>query len=268
MAFFRLIRISNLLIIALGLSLFYYLILIPVHHNILHTTLAPFTNSEFVLFVLSTVLVAAAGNIINDYFDFELDKEFKSDRPLASGKISLDNAIYLHAALAFGGIGLGFYLGWKNNNYRIGYVYVVCTLLLYVYSAFLKKLPLVGNIVVSGLVAFSFLLLLMFEARFLNTIYFDEGNYAFVILLSQVKFYAGFAFITNLAREVVKDLEDQSGDAKYDINTLAVQFGSVVAKIAVAIILLVLLAGLGYFMKDFYAAKAIKEFLYLGVLIV
>ncbi|MDB5282232.1 MAG: ubiquinone biosynthesis protein UbiA [Bacteroidota bacterium] len=268
MAFLRLIRITNLLIIALSLLLFYYLILVPVHFNSLHTTLVPFTNFEVGLFVLSVVLVAAAGNIINDYFDFQLDKEFKPDRPLAAGKISLDSAVYLHAALAFAGMGIGFYLGWKNNNYRIGYVYIISVLLLYVYSSYLKKLPLVGNLVISMLTAFPFLLLLLFEANFLKTINFEGAAYSLLILIWQVKFYSGFAFITNLAREVVKDIEDKQGDAEYNINTVAVQFGDTTAKIIAAFTFLVLVAGIGYFMKSFLESGAIKEFLYLGIALV
>ena len=57
--FFRLVRIANLAIIALSLCLFYYLILVPVHHNILITDNLPFSTLQFVLFVLSIVFIAA-----------------------------------------------------------------------------------------------------------------------------------------------------------------------------------------------------------------
>lgn len=264
-AFFRLIRIGNLLIIALSLTFFYYLILVPVHHNKLQTGLLPFVTSEFVMFVLSVVFVAAAGNIINDYFDFELDKEYKPTRPLPQGIISLDNALYLHAILAFAGIGLGFYLGWKNSNIKIGYLYIICVLLLYVYSSTLKKIPLAGNFVVSALTAFIFVLLLLFEANFLNTISFETGPYVLDLLLWQVKFYGGFAFITNFAREVVKDMEDVEGDAAYNINTIAVQYGISFAKAIAGFTLIVLLIALGWVIKGFYEAHAIREASYLVI---
>jgi len=266
-AFFRFIRIGNLLIIALSLSLFYYLVLVPVHHNTLHTTLLPLNTTDFILFVLSVMLIAAAGNIINDYFDFELDREYKPGRPLASGKFTLDFAMYLHGALAFAGIGIGFYLGWSNGKMQLGYIYIICTLLLYVYSSYLKKLPLVGNIVVAALSGFVFVLLLLFEANFLTIISFDNAAYAMKILLWQVYFYGGFAFITSLAREIVKDIEDAEGDAAHDINTLAVQFGANVAKAAGVIVLLALLGGIGYFAYNFYMGGAIKEALYMGLIV-
>ena len=116
--FLKLIRAVNLFIIGLSVSLFYFLIVVPAHKYKLFTTLLPFTSFEFVLFLLSVLLIAAAGNIINDYFDFELDKEFKPQSPLATGAFSLDVAMYLHAAFAFTGIALGFYLGYKANNFK------------------------------------------------------------------------------------------------------------------------------------------------------
>ena len=263
MSFFKLIRISNLFILALSLSLFYYLIIVPVHFNQLGTTLVPLTNFEFALFVLSVILIAAAGNIINDYFDFALDKKFKTERPLPQAKISLDQAIYLHALFAFAGIVIGFYLGWKNNITRIGFLFVIASVLLYLYSAYLKKTPLAGNLVVAALAAFPFILLLIFEVNFLNTITFEKGTYVFDILKWQIFFYAGFAFLTNLAREIVKDIEDREGDAEFKINTISVQFGDNTAKIFASFVLVILLGVLSFFMKTFFDSYARKEFYYL-----
>ncbi len=268
LSFFKLIRATNLFIIGLSISLFYCLILIPAHQSKLFTNLLPFTTLEFVLFVLSVVFIAAAGNIINDYFDFELDKEFKPQRPLPSGAFSLDTAMYLHAVFAFAGIGLGFYLGYKNSSFKIGYIYIICTLMLYVYSAFLKKMPLAGNVLVSALTGFVFVLLMLFEVNFLNTIHFEGSQFVLDMLLWQVKFYGGFAFLTNLAREIVKDIEDKEGDGEHSINTIAVQFGETAAKITTAIVLVLLLAALAFFMRGFIAAGAVKEFVYLSVAVV
>ncbi len=79
MAFLRLIRVVNLIILALSLYLFYYFIIQVNHTNILQTHLVLFTPFDFALFVLSVVFVAAAGNIINDYCDFELDRRYKPE---------------------------------------------------------------------------------------------------------------------------------------------------------------------------------------------
>jgi len=262
LAFFRLVRAGNLLMIALSLSLFYYFILIPVHADKLRTTLVPFTHFEFVLLVLSVVFIAAAGYIINDYFDFEPDKEFKPERPVAQGDITLNTAMYLHIAFVIAGIALGYYLGSVVGHFKIGYIYIICALLLYLYSYSLKKVPLVGNVVISALAGFVFVLLLLFEADFLRMINFEGSSYAFAILVWQVKFYGGFAFLISMAREVVKTIEDKEGDAAFRINTVAVQFGEPVAKTIAIALLILLIAGLGYFMNSFLEAKAIKEFSY------
>lgn len=267
-AFLKLIRATNLLLLALSITLFYWLILVPVHQYKLETALLPFTTVEFLLFVCSVVFIAAAGNIINDYFDFELDRAYKPQRPLAKGVFSLDTAIYLHAAFALGGIALGFYLGNKAGNFKIGYLYIICVLLLYVYSAFLKKIPLAGNLVVAALTGFVFLLLMMFELQFLNTVHFDRSAYVLDLLMWQVKFYGGFAFLTNLAREIVKDIEDKEGDAEFNIQTLAVAFGETSAKIFCIAVLVLLLGLLWFFMRGFIQQGAIKEFSYLTVAVV
>jgi 4-hydroxybenzoate polyprenyltransferase len=269
-AFLRLVRIENLLIAVAGVTFFYCFILIPRHrdYNLLHTTLLPFTTFEFVLFALSIALVAAAGNIINDYCDYEADREFKTNRPLAQNFFSLDTALYLHAAFAFAGIGIGFYLGYSCGNYKIGYLYVICVVLLYVYSAYLKKVPLAGNILVSALAGFVFFLLLVFEANFLNTITFEQSGVTFRILYSAAIFYGAFAFVTNLAREIVKDIEDREGDATFEVNTLAVAYGETTAKYIAVTVLLLLLGGLGYYMQGFMKAEAYKQFSYLLLAVV
>lgn len=268
LAYFKIIRAFNLVIVALSLYLFYRFLIIPNHEFQLHTTLLPFTKTDFILFVLSVVCIAAAGNIINDYFDFELDKEYKPERPLAQGLISLNTAMYLHAVLAFAGIALGFYLGWGYNYTQIGYVYIIAALLLYVYSSYLKKMPLAGNVVVAALSTFVFVLLMMFEVNFLNTIHFDLAERVVNLLKQAVIFYGGFAFLVSLAREIVKDIEDKEGDAAFNINTLAVAYGETFAKAVSIMILLVMLSGIAYFMKGFWDMKVMKGFFYLLALIV
>jgi 4-hydroxybenzoate polyprenyltransferase len=266
-AFLRLSRAFNILLISLGTSLFYFFILIPVHKHKLLTTLLPFTTFEFVLFLLSVAFVAAAGSIMADYYNFERDEEFKPEKPLPQGSFTLDTAIYLHGALAFLGIGLGFYLGYRAGNYKIGYIYVICALLLYLYSGYLKKIPLAGNIVISALAGFVLVLLMLFEVTFLNTISFEGAQYVLNILLLQLKFYSAFAFAITFVHEQVTDLHDSEADDAYNIHTFAVQYGKRAAKILTFIILVVLLAGLVFVLYNLIVAKAFQESFYLVVAI-
>lgn len=268
MPFFRLIRIQNLLMMAVSLSLFYFFLLVPAHHFKLFTKLTPLSNLEFMLFVLSVTCIAAAGNIINDYFDTEADAAYKPNRPIGKGEISADTAIYLHAAFAFIGIGLGFYLGWRSNQVKIGYLYVITAVLLYVYSAYLKKIPLAGNLLVAGLTGFIFLLLMVFEAAFLNTIHFENAFYVMNVLLLKAFIYAGFAFLTNLTREIVKDLEDVEGDKAFNISTLPVAFGVTSGKIAAIAANSILLAATIAYIVQLYSVQGFYELTYLALAVV
>ena len=70
--FFRLIRFSNLIIVALTQYLLQYYILLPELKKVNLTPLLP--DFEFFLLVFSTILIAAGGYIINDIEDVEIDK--------------------------------------------------------------------------------------------------------------------------------------------------------------------------------------------------
>lgn len=261
-------RVWNLAILALMLVLFYQYIIVPNHINQLYTKLLPLTNFDFALFVLSVVLVAAAGNIINDYYDFDLDSEYKPHRALPQGLVSLNTAFYLHAAFAIVGICMGFYLGYGYGVSQAGYVYILATLLLYLYAAHFKKIVFVGNLVVALLTTMPLLLLFLFELKFLGTVQFEFTPRVSGVLRNAVIFYAGFAFLTNLAREIVKDVEDKAGDEQHGVKTIAVLYSENMAKVFAAMVLLIMVAALSYFMKGFWDMNAMKEFFYLLALIV
>lgn len=262
------LRIWNLAILALMLVLFYQYIIVPNHLNKLYTKLLPLTGFDFALFVLSVVLVAAAGNIINDYYDFDLDSEYKPHRALPQGLISFNSAFYLHAAFALTGIGIGFYLGYGYGVSQAGYVYILATILLYLYAAYLKKIAFVGNLIVALLTTMPLLLLFLFEVKFLGTVQFEFTPRVSGVLRNAVIFYAGFAFLTNLAREIVKDIEDKAGDEQHGVKTIAVLYGENMAKVFATMVLLIMVAALSYFMKGFWDMNAMKEFFYLLALIV
>src|ERR1700722_8091093 len=110
-AFFRLIRWPNLLFIALTQFLFYYFILLPRFHHLKFeyyaNILKPF---YFYLLSLSSVLIAAAGYIINDYFDLNIDRVNKPERLVVDKLIKRRWAIIWHWALSGVGVLIGFYV--------------------------------------------------------------------------------------------------------------------------------------------------------------
>jgi 4-hydroxybenzoate polyprenyltransferase len=242
-AFFRLVRWPNLLFIALTQSLFYYCILIPsfyqgnpIHENILKP-------GYFVLLSLSSVLIAAAGYIINDYFDLPIDRVNKPDRVVVEKIIKRRWAIIWHWVLSGFGIVIGFYLSWKLRNIFIGPSNMLCVLLLWFYSTTFKKKLLIGNLLISLLTAWVIGVLYLCEFR-LHRFVDPEFHGALSRIYKFTVVYASFAFIISLVREVVKDMEDMEGDARYDRRTMPLVWGLNATKFFCLSWLSVLLAAL------------------------
>jgi 4-hydroxybenzoate polyprenyltransferase len=242
-AFFRLIRWPNLLFIALTQSLFYFCILIPSFyqgHPVLENILKP---REFVLLSLSSVLIAAAGYIINDYFDLNIDRVNKPGKVVVEKIIKRRWAIIWHLALSGLGIIIGFYLSWKLRNIFIGPSNTVCVLILWFYSTTFKKKLLIGNVLISLLTAWVIGVLYLCEFR-LHRFVNPEFHSALSRIYKFTVVYASFAFIISLVREVVKDMEDMEGDAKYGRRTMPLVWGLNAAKFFCAIWLTILVAAL------------------------
>ena len=161
---------------------------------------------DLCLFLLatSTVMIAAAGYIINDYYDVKIDLINKPERVVIGKEITRRYALLFHVALTFGGVGLGFILDWK-----IGVINFSAAFLLWLYSNALKRHPFVGN--------FSVALLTGMSVFVVNVLYPP------LLLLTWV--YALFAFFITLVREILKDFEDLKGDDTFGCKTLPIVWG-------------------------------------------
>jgi 4-hydroxybenzoate polyprenyltransferase len=242
-AFFRLIRWPNLLFIGLTQSLFYFCILIPsfyqghpVHENILKP-------EYFALLSLSSILIAAAGYIINDYFDLHIDRINKPEKVVVEKIIKRRWAIIWHWVLSGLGIAIGFYLSWKIRNIFIGPSNTVCVLVLWFYSTTFKKKLLIGNLLISLLTAWVIGVLYLSEFR-LHRFVNPEFHGALSRVYKFAVVYGSFAFIISLVREVIKDMEDMEGDARYGRRTMPLVWGLNAAKFFCVSWLVVLVAAL------------------------
>jgi len=242
-AFFRLIRSPNLFFIALTQSLFYYCILLPSFQNNAALTENILKPLEFWLLCLSSVLIAAAGYIINDYFDLNIDKVNKPERIVIERLIKRRWAILWHWILSGLGILLGFYISWRLRNIFIGPANIVCVALLWFYSTTFKKKLLIGNVIISLLTAWVILVLYLCEFR-LHRFVDPLFHHALSVVYKFAILYAAFAFIISLIREAVKDIEDMDGDARYGCKTMPVVWGVNVSKVFIATWLIVLIASL------------------------
>src|SRR5271170_5401442 len=139
-AFLRLIRWPNLVFIFLTQWLFYHFILIPGFGSVIYF-LRPVL---FYLLTLSSVLIAAAGYIINDYFDLNIDRVNKPDKLVVEKLIKRRWTIVWHWVLSGAGMLLGFYVSWKVGNPVVGLANLACVILLWFYSTTFKRKLLIG----------------------------------------------------------------------------------------------------------------------------
>lgn len=241
-AFLRLIRSVNLLFIALTQVLFQYCIVIPIINKAgLNTKL---DSTLFVLLVIASVCIAAAGYIINDYFDLNIDRINKPQKLVVEKLIRRRWAILWHLVLSAVGVSLSFYIGWKiNHSLLLGISNFICVILLWVYSTTFKKQLLTGNIIISLLTGWVVVVLYLAE---LELMFITAEQPVLIKAINQIfklaALYGGFAFIISLIREVVKDIEDMPGDQKYGCRTMPIVWGVNVSKIFAATWLVVLLA--------------------------
>lgn len=221
--FSRLIRTLNLLIIVITmLGIVDYMIDFP-------ETFAEHVNLW--MLIATTVIIAAGGNIINDYFDLRADRINRPETIVIGKYIKRRWAIVLHWSFNFIGILGGLYFLYRYHTYGILLIHFINTSVLWWYSVRLKKIPLVGNVTIALLIA-----LVIYLTLFYLPYGFSSFSYANVKIdpnfgslnLSKTKVVIWFAiigFILNLAREIVKDAEDIKGDLAINARTIPMIIG-------------------------------------------
>src|SRR5690554_167755 len=156
------------------------------------------------LLIISTLILAASGYMINDYYDVKIDYVNKPQEVIVGKILKRRSVMFFHTVLNLLGIGLGMYISLK-----VGFINFVAAFLLWLYSNSLKRLPLVGNITVAFLTGLA--------------IWVIGFYYQTSLLLISV--YAIFSFFINLIREIIKDIEDRQGDRKHGSKTLPIVLG-------------------------------------------
>jgi 4-hydroxybenzoate polyprenyltransferase len=239
-AFLKLIRWPNLFFIALTQTLFYFCVFESLQID-------PADGRKHLLFyllVLASVIIAAAGYIINDYFDVQIDAVNKPQKVVVDKLVKRRWAILWHWILSGMGVMLGLYISYKIGNWIIGLANIICVMLLWVYSTSFKKKILSGNIIIAALTAWVIVVVYFFCGA--NITVWEQHNLPFDArkFFKFMVLYAGFAFIVSLIREVIKDLEDMEGDAKYNCHTMPIVWGVPTTKVFAAVWLVVCIAAL------------------------
>jgi 4-hydroxybenzoate polyprenyltransferase len=250
-AFFRLIRWPNLVFIVVTQCLFYFLIAIPVFNN--YNAVPVLTPVLFWVMVASSVLIAAAGYIINDYFDLNIDRVNKPDKLVVEKIIKRRWAIMWHLILSAMGLLLSTWLCFKILDWHtvtVAAINLLCIIALWLYSTIYKRRLLIGNVLISLLTAWTILILYLLNMKSWfaedKVVYEFYRNYevASTKLFKYAIVYAGFAFIISLVREVIKDMEDIEGDMKYGCKTMPIVWGIPASKVFTAVWIIVLTAAL------------------------
>jgi len=188
----------------------------------------------FSLLVLSTVLIAAAGYIINDYFDVKTDMINHPDTVVVDRIIKRRWAIILHIVFTFLGIALGIFCALKTGYLRLAIFHLAAATLLWFYSTDFKKQLLVGNIVVSLLTASVFFIPFVYEIgvmQHIHTNFASENKFLILSCFKIVFIFSLFAFITSMAREIIKDMEDFKGDKATGGYTMPIYWGIQASKL-------------------------------------
>ena len=232
-SFFRLIRWPNLLMTAIMMLLVYHCVMSPLAY---YSAVDVFPSSgAFYSFVMSLIFIVAGGYVINDYFDVETDKLNKPDKTLIPDVFSQKEAKSFYIILTFIGLVLGLVSSIMVLNvkfYMLFAVIVLITCLLYSYSSTYKRKLLLGNLLVSFLIAVAVFLPYLFEILYLSdnllmlSICKDLAkNVVYFVLI-----YTAFAFLLTFIREIIKDMEDVDGDGRTHCRTMPVVYGLNVTK--------------------------------------
>jgi len=231
LAFLKLIRWQNLLFIVITQILYEYCIYLPIYGS--HSTY------QLGFIILASVLIAAAGYIINDYFDLNIDQINKPDRVIVNNAVSRRWAIFWH--LAFSLLGLFFTVLALPPSlfWYLILANLLSILLLWLYSTNFKKQLLIGNVIISILTSWV-ILILFFSKIPLSVDNIISADHKEIRLFRLTMLYAGFAFIISLIREVLKDMEDRVGDARYGCKTMPIVWGLPASKVFVAVWIIVL----------------------------
>jgi 4-hydroxybenzoate polyprenyltransferase len=266
-AFLNLIRWQNLLTVILTMVLMRYAVLAPLISKIgvilikgsgevIPMTLQ-FPWFDFVLLVTATVFITAGGYVINDYFDIKTDLINKG-KVIVGTKIPRRQAMMWHNIFNLAGVSLGFYISYKAGYIWLGALFLVVSGLLYFYSASYKRQFLIGNIVVALLTAMVPMLVVFYEWPALYKYYTLNATMLpkINIIVYWIGGFALFAFLTNLIREIIKDIEDFEGDIAYGRNTVPVVIGVLSAKI-VSISLIVITISMLYLIWYFFVHDTI-----------
>lgn len=275
MDFILLCRPVNLLFIALTMYAMRFCIMWPILSEQPHVEISlQMPEWLFFLSVLCMVLLAAAGNVINDYFDVRVDRINRPRRVIVGKTVKRRVAMVAHHVLNGLAILSGVIVCWKTGFWILAIVPVFMAGSLWYYSVLFKRQFLIGNFVVALMVGIVPLWAGVFESLLIVVSTAGANYEATEMIFGIWRWLLGFslfAFVLTLAREAQKDIQDLVGDSKAGFRTFPIAYGISATKIYVAF----LLAGVAgaviwvgfFYLRIHWAGAAMIGFFVLAVLL-
>ncbi len=237
MSFFRLTRVPNLIMI--GLTQYITAIFLVQGKS---EWLRVITDIKFLLLVASTSMIAGAGYIINDYYDTKIDYVNRPKKVIVGRLISRRYVLASYFTLNGFAVLIGLFLSLK-----IAAIHILSSLLLWLHSNQFKRLPLLGNVIIGALSGSSLLIVAIF--------YNNLGGLVYA--------YAFFAFVINVIREIVKDLEAIKGEEKFGSYALPSALGIRGTKMLIYAVIMFSFIALSLFLYNIDNGVAVTYFLIL-----
>lgn len=239
MRYLQLIRYKNLLFIAFIQILMQQLIFLPILQKYGFDT-ANFPQLIYLL-IIATVLIAAGGYVVNDYFDVKIDAINRPEKQIVGKLIPKQQVMLIYQVLTGVGLICGLLLSFLNSSLTLALIFIGVTGLLWFYSASYKRQFLIGNLVISMLAALTILIVSLSGMAQLKQI-FSNLIYETPLPLEIYAWIGGFAifsFLITWIREIIKDMEDEPGDKELECRSLPIVCGFTKSKILVIVLVFI-----------------------------
>ena len=242
----HLVRGENLLFLAILLWVMEKWVAVPILDTWLFGEQLPWWL--FALLVVGTMMVAAGGYVVNDYFDVKIDRINRPDRLIVTQSVRRETALRLSCVLTGVGVVCGLAVAWVCKSWAVATVFGLVPGLLWFYSSSYKRLFLIGNLIIS--LSASLVPLLvglanvgLLYARYGNLIHYTTLTHDLYVWLGG---FSVFAFLCTLIREIIKDLQDQMGDRELECHTMPIVIGNLWTKVMVTLLVLLTIGLLVY----------------------
>lgn len=243
----QLVRWSNLFFLGALIYVMEKWVVVPILDDVAFGEQLPWYI--LLLIAAATILIAAGGYVINDYFDIKIDRINRPDQLIVTQYISKENAMRLSIGLSGVGMVCGLVAAWLLRSSTIAILFAIIPGLLWFYSSSYKRLLIVGNVTIALLSALSPMMVAIANVAQLQLKYSTILPYTTLEhdIYAWVGGFSLFAFLLTWIREIVKDLQDQMGDRELECHSMPIVWGNIVTKIVVTALIVLTTVLIGWF---------------------